>query len=636
MATEDTVSEIITDSRDYASDTYELAVEIVGQAMSAAAGFSTPTAVPFAFNADSIQEPVFPIAPDGFSDNFNVVATIDPMSGLNEIYVPQIPDFPDAPDPLDTSDLFNFDRPVYDVAPFSESPPIIDTDITVPDAPTINAIDAPTITVPTIPDAPDITIPTFDEEFDGIDPPAIEDLAQRYIDEHDSILPVFKDFVESNINGWVNDYAPEYHNALAKLEAKIDNDMDGGTAMSDAIESAILNRAKSRSENERTRVDKEVLMQASKRGFSILPGTTLSGLKHNQQSTAENVSKAAIETAIERARLEQQHIQFVMEMSNQIRNYMVSAFLQYASVLLNTNQQAMTYAKDIVASLVEEYNAVLKVYDLKMRLYEVLARVYEVRVRSALAELEEYKISVEAAKLEMEVEKLEVDVYAQQIAAQRSLVEMYATQLKAVITEAELEKLKVEIFSEQVNSFLAQVKAKVAEFDVYKAAISGDEARVRAFGEVVGAYKAEVAAAGVKVDAEKAISQVDIAANNNIIDQYKAELAGFISEVDAEGKRYDSSTRAYIAGLDGYKTELETQLQTFRIKYEKAKLDLDAAITEYQGETGRRIKVSELFQSHIKLQADTALGASNVAASVASAALNATNSMVSIAAEATD
>ena len=635
MATEDTVSDIITDSRNYAESTYDLAIEITGQAMSAAAGFSYPEEFPFQFNSEDLTEPTFPIPPSGFGDNYNVVATIDSLSGLDEIYVPEIPIFPTAPTPLDTSTLFDFERPVYDIPPFSESAPDIDTDITVPTAPTINAIDAPVVTVPSLPEVPDITIPTFDEEFEGIDPPAIEDLAQRYIDEHDSILPEFKDFVESNVAGWVSDYAPEYHDALAKLEAKISNDMDGGTAMSDAIEQAIFDRAKDRAETERTRLDKEVVLQASKRGFSILPGSTLCGLKHNQQLTAENVSNAAIEVSIERARLEQQHIQFVMEMSNQIRNYMVGAFLQYAGILLNTNQQAMTYSKDIVEAVVEEYNAILKVYDLKMRLYEVLARVYEVRVKSALAELEEYKISVEAAKLEMEVEKLEVDVYAQQINAQKSLVEMYATQLRAVITEAELEKLKVEIFESQVNTYLSQIKGKVAEFEVYKSAISGDEARVDAYAAVVNAYRAEVAAAGTKIDAEKAISQVNIANNNNIIDQYKAELAGYIAEVDAEGKRFDSSTRAYITGLEAYRAELNAELETYKIKYEKSKLDLDATIAEYQGETGRRIKVSELFQEHIRLQAQTALGASQVASSVAGAALNATNSMVSIAAEAT-
>jgi hypothetical protein len=634
MAAEDTVTDIINDSRAYADTTYELATDIIQSAITAAQGFSYPTEFPFFFDAESIGDPTFPVAPDGFSDNYNVVATVDALSDLEPVYVPEIPTFADAPAALDTSTLFDYARPVWDVAPFGETPPVVATDFTLPTAPDLPALDPPVVTSPTLPNVPDIAIPTFDEEFEGIDPSAIADLAQRYIDENDTVLPVIKDFVESNINGFVDTYAPEYHNALATLEAKIDNDMDGGTAMSDSIEQQIFDRAKSRAETERTRLDREVLQQASKRGFPILPGTTLGGLQSNQQATAENISTAASETAIERARLEQQHIQFVMTMSSQIRNYMITSVLQYAGVLLNCNQQAMVYAKDIAGLLVEEYNAILRVYEVKMRLFEVLAGVYEVRVRSALAELEEYKISVEAAKLEMEVEKLEVDVYAQQINAQKSLIEIYATQLRAVITEAELEKLRVEIFGSQVETYMAEVQAKVAEFDVYKSAIAGDQARVAAYGTQVDAYRAEISAAGTKVDAEKAISQVSIEANRNIIDQYKAELAGYIAEVDAEGKRYGSSVTAYTAALEAYKTDLEAQLKSFQVRYDKAKLDLDAATTEYNGETQRRIKVAEMFQDHISLQANTALGASGVAASISGAALNATNSMVTLVAEA--
>lgn len=506
----------------------------------------------------------------------------------------------------------------------------MDTDIEFPDAPQLQEYEAPETTALSLRDTPTVTVPTFDPQVSVTNPGDAPDLATSYRNRLNEAIPQLRDWVETYADAWIDKYAPQYHTAMAALEAKIADGYAGNTALPDDVEQQIFDRGVSRAEAERANLDSEAAERFSRRGYRLPPVALASQLARNQELVARSAADVAREVAIKRAELEHQHVQFVMQLSSSIRDAMRGQVLQYASLLVNLNGQALQDAQQLTAVMSDAYRLLVERARLDIDHLRILADVFETQMKAALADIEVFKIEMEAAKTRKDAELADVEVWSKKIDAQNTRINLYLAQLKAITEQVGIERLRVDIFGQEVSAYAALVGAKEAEFGAYRAAIQGDEAKVSAYTEQVRAYGATVDAARTKVQAESAITDVNVQYNRNLIDIFQAELEGWKTQVSAESDRVRTNSDVYRAALDRYRTRISAQVDDNRLRYDASRLDLEARRAQTEADVRTLLAQADLLSKRVQLIAQTAMSGAEAHGSMASSAVSAQNTMVNL------
>lgn len=624
------VENIISEARDYGSNAFDDATSLVSNAQAYASGSTLINVGQLSFSFSDLPS-IEAAPPARFTDSYVAPVGKPSLGTLETLYVPDTPTFDDAPSALDVTTLFTFDIPVYDVGEFQETVPSVNTDISFPEAPILAYPDVPEASTVTLRDAPQVTLPSFDTTLLDVETPSVPvDIVERFETAYGSALPQMRSYIDSMVDGWYAKYSPQYSEALAALEAKIAEGLAGGTALTDAVEQAMFDRARARAEEEQRRMDDELERGLTVRGYEAPPGALVAGRLQNRRVTAANVSRVAVEAVVERAKLEYQHVQFLITASSQLRQTLIGAAMQYMSGLVSVNGQAVQYAQAIAQTLAAVYNLLLDRYKAQLSAAEPYIRLFETQLKVALADIEVYQAELQAAEIQKNIEKINVDIYRERIAGERAKVDFYMAQLQGIQTQLEAQRLQVAVFGEQVQAYAARVQAKTAEYGAYKAAVDGDSAKVQAYGQVVQAYEAKVNATRAQADVEIAHSQAVSEHNRNIVEQFKAELQGYLGEVDAEKTRFASSVDAYRAAIEAYKADLGGDVAVLTAELDRTRLELQADMANFEGRIKTAVAQADIFVARAKLRADTAAAGANTLGSLASAAIGAQNTMVEV------
>jgi hypothetical protein len=630
MAAEATLEQIIEDARNFAQVSFDEATSLVSSAQGAARSSVSLTPRSLFYTAPAAEPFDHSSYPGLFEDGFTVPFPKPESGELQQIHIPTLPDFPDAPPALDTSSLFQIDKPVFDVAGFTKTAPEVDTDIAFPSAPTIREYEAPETTPLSLRETPTVTVPGFDPDVEIRDPGDVPDIATTYQDRIRAVVPEMREWIETYADAWISKYAPSYHDAMAQLEAKLSDAYAGNTALPDAVERQIFDRGVARAEDQRANLDVEANERMARRGYRLPAVALAAQLGRNQETVARAAAEVARDTAIKRADMETQHLQFVIQVSASLRDAMRGQVLQYANLLLSLNGQALQDAQQLAGIMSDVYRLLVQRSQLDLEHLRILASIFETRMKAALADIEIFKVEMEAAKLRKDVELTEVDVWFKKIQAEEQRINLYLAELRGITERVGVERLRIDIFGREVDAYTALVQAKSAEFQAYRAAIDGDEALVRAYSEQVRAYATEVDAARTKVQAESAMTEAGAQYNRNLIDVFKSELDAWGAELDAEGKRFSSAAEAYRTRLELYKTRIAAQLDEQRNRYESGRLELEAKRAQTDADVRVLLAQGELFQSRNQLVASTAISGANAHASMASSAVSAQNTMVNL------
>lgn len=624
---------LINDARTFANDSFEDASELVKDAQTAAQSFINLSVPELIFDISDIDTDVVDTDKPGiFEDSFVAPSASDIAAPTFEShYIPVIPEFPTAPSALDTSELFQQATPTFDISGFDEEVPNIDATVNLPTVPEITFPDAPESDAEAL-TAPSIATPTFDKEFTGIHPGQLGDLEGKFEARYDTLSPQMREAVDAFAESYLTRINPQYYTQLEALESKLTSAISEGNALSDEYESRVFDRARARVEAQQAGATKAISESLAKRGFEIPGGALVSGTAYAAGQVTRGVSEAASSTAIDRATRELQHVQFAMQLSSSMRQAMIGSALQYMSNLTQLNGQAIEYAKQVADYMVQAYNTAIAMYEQDRQVYEAEARVFEVRLESAFAELRSFTAQLEAIRSQTEVEQLEVRKYESLIAAEKTRIDLYLGQLEGVSKQNELKRLSLEIFAEKVKAYSARVAGKEAEYNAYRAALGGDEARVRAYSEEVRSYSASVDAARAKVAAEAEHSRSINDYNRALVSQFEAKIAKYRAELEAEGKRFDSSTDAYKASLDRYRTVLDAELKLVDTEFNRDRLLLDAERARHRGKVDVLLAQGNITSDRIQLIASTATNGATVLGNLASAALSAQNTMVTLSA----
>ncbi len=564
-------------------------------------------------------------APDDFTDGYSA-PTLEATAP--DFLAPTTPDLSDAaptpPDPLNLSGLFQLDPPSWNVPDLNVAPPSI-TAIVLPDAPVLTMPVEPVsagdrLTVPSI------TTPDFAAEFDSVAPETV-DAREIMKSEYADCYPIMAQMVEEWFDASLTKVNPQYHEALAALEEKIAAGLSG-QAMTDGFEERLYERERARVIAEKDALERSGVDALAKRGF-VLPGGAVAGLlTQAQEQASRNLSLAASNTHIERARLEQQHIQFVMQMTTSLRTAALNAAMQYVGQMITINGQCLEYARAAATFAVETFNGALQLHTTALQVYSVQADIYKVKLEAAFAQLRVFEAEVAAEKLIVDVDRANIDLYRSKIEAQKSQIDIYLGRLQGIDAAVRTETLKLQVFEAQVRAWVAQIQGKEAEYGAYRASIEGDSARVQAQGEVVRAFSAEVDAYRAQVDAGRLQLQSVETYNKVLADTYTTRLSAYETEIKAEAQRFGASVDAYKARLGGYLGELDAYVKKSVALVQQDRMVLDGKVAEFEQNMKASIANAEIAVKALGIRSDVAIRGADMLKDISAAAVNANSALV--------
>jgi hypothetical protein len=439
--------------------------------------------------------------------------------------------------------------------------PIVNTDVDFPAPPTIDVdgIAPPVLIDVDIPDAPVFREP----EFLGVRPSftaeAPTDLDVTMRQQYQTISPVMQDAVNQQIDAFLDREFPEFRNAMAAIESRLNTYLQGGTALTPAVENAIYNRTLDKNDVDARRAAAEAWTKAAKAGWSMPTALLLAQQADIDKARRDSNARAATEIAIKQAELEQQNLQFAVTQSINLRKVAIDAAMAYYSGLVQINGQALDYARSVVDAIVKSYDIAVKEAEIKARLYEVDARVYDSRLKGAIAIIEAYEAQIRGELAKVEVNKAQVDVYRAQLDAVKIEAEVYKIQVEAAEAQINIEKAKVDLYRAKVDAFVAQVNGFSAQWNGYVAAVSGERAKIEAAGEQVKAYGARVQAFEAEVRAKATEIEAKLSINTQRLASYKAQVEAYSALVNAEARGVEAEVNSFQASVQAYKAQADAE-----------------------------------------------------------------------------
>ena len=627
------VDQIIAEARDFASSSYDAAEGLVSSAVTIANSIASPNLPTFS-TFRSTPDVVDPGAPP---DNVPVpdqLPAVPDAPSFEAVYTPTVPDFGQiaVPEPLDTDTLFQQPAPEFDLPGAPSGAPTIG-EHSFPEAPELHFPEQPDTLELTFPDDPSVRVPSFDPSTPREAPGKAPDAEAKITATYRSVLPEMRAFLDEHMDSFVQRYAPEQHEAMAKLERRLSEMMDGGTAMPDDVEQKLYDQTRRRTEAQRREREDEAWEAAARRGFTLPPGILNAAVQRAGQEAASANTTAASEVAVEMARLEQQNIQFALQTSSALRQAVLNAGLQYAGTLAQINGQAIQYAREIGSAAIEAYNAALAVFNAEVQYFQAQAQVYEVELRAAFAELEKYQALVRVEELKSSINTQKVQQYQAQIDAINSRINAYQTEVQAVAQRIDADRARVEAFGQEVQTYVARVRAKESETRAYVAALEGDRTKVDGYVAQVRAYNAQIEGMAAQAQAESAVSNAINQANQSLANVFNTEVQAFGAHAQALSSQHAAEVRAYAARIQAYESEVNARRTEFQSGLEASRLEFEQAQTEYRTQAEVGIQSARLYLQRAQNASQAATAGANTFASIASAAVSAQNTMVSLSRE---
>lgn len=485
---------------------------------------------------------------------------------------------------------------------FNVPPPVVN-DIVIPPAPT------------QLPPDFNIPSPTINLQQPG-------DFAETYRQDYAAINPVMRENIRQAAEDYLNYINPEFANAMAQLEAKYNDFLQGGTALPPAVEDAIYNRARDKVNEEYIKNVDTIYSEGAKRGFSIPSGAMMSSVLQARQGVSDNNTRTAFEIAIKQAELEQQNMQWAMTQSQNLRQIALNAVMQWTGHMVTLNGHALQYARDILQALVAVYEVQVKIVTAQIEVYKAEATVYEARLKAALAIYDVYKAELEGIKTLVEVDKAKVDAYSAQVQAYGALANAYKAMLEGTMTQAQIQKLKVDMFGTEVQAYAALVGAKTAEWQGYNAQISGEVAQINAYKAEVDAYQAEVDAYKAQIQAQAAGIDAISTANAGKAQVYSASVSAYKSRIEASSAEVMAYVEQYKAKISGYVAQHNALAESARVEAQNAATSAQVGVAAYEAQIRAVVAGAQMSSEHMRGVASIMVSAGGAYASMAGSALS--------------
>jgi hypothetical protein len=581
-----TVDSLVRDARNYTWNLLNRASQELGYAMQAVEGISaggvynSPLAV---IEPPNVGDPGEVPAYSGVRYSFDKFTT--PVPGLLPIGNLDLP-----PDPGLVPDVLDYDPPPQPSGTADEhlldGAPDVWLDIPIEDPPDlmgeIRGIPVPALLDVDIPPAPVYSPPEFTGSHPVFDAEMPTDLDQTLRAQYETISPVMRDVVTSQIDVFIDRQFPNYRAGLAKIEDRLNTYLDGGSALSPAIENAIYSRTLDKTDREGRRASDAAWKDAAKAGYTMPTAYLLAKKQDIDQMRRDNNARAATEIAIKQAELEQQNLQFAVTQSSNLRKMAIDSALGYYTGLIQINGQALDYARSVIDAIVKSFDIAARYAEVQVRIYEADGRIYETKLRGALAAIEVYTAQIRGLEAQVNVNVAQVNAYKARVEAVQAEADVYVASISAVRARVDVEKAKVDLYGARVQAYVAQVNGYSAQWQGYSAAVNGEAAKVQASAEQVRAFSAQVQAYETIVRARGAAIEARAKTNEQQIRSYAAEVDAYSAVTNAKAVAQKAEIDTYNSTLEAFKAKANVIAERSRSEIHAYEVALRGLIDEAQ------------------------------------------------------
>lgn len=532
------------------------------------------------------------IAPIDPPKSLNLPNTDIPKVDLGDVPVfkaipfnqPNSPIFTDITTLLNDLDLSDLDIPTMPVMPSVELPSMPGMNqVLVPDRPdydtNIELPEAPTIILPDLEELVQITIPefTFEEmpDFEGV-PPSISDI---------TIPSVFIDWSEPD---YESDFIEDLHIEIKK------GMQEGGTGLPKDIEEAMFNRARSRESKETERAVKEAVQEWSSRNYSMPPGMLVKQVAVLREEGRLKSSELNRDILIEATKMEIDNIRFLIQQG--------MALEQITSNLHNNMANRMLeVARFEAESLITVFNAQISLFNAQNAAFESLTSVYKTKLEGALAKLSAYKTSVDAQVAIGQINEQRVAVFKAKTESVLSSVEIYKALVSGASIRADVLKTKFDAYRSEVQVYSEQINAEKVRVEAYEAQVRGETSKVNMFEAQARAFASSVQAVQAKADVKSKSIQLKMEAAKTWIQKYSADVDGYKANLQASLNEVQLNTTAFGAQVEAWKAgagmevsqaEMQSRYADMNVRTNIAHAEMQ--IKEYESKAQRALQEAQL------------------------------------------
>jgi hypothetical protein len=480
-----------------------------------------------------------------------------------------------------------------------------------------------------IPDAPVYQAPSFDGVrpiFDAIPP---SDLDRTYRTTYDTIAPAMRNAITAEFDAFLDREFPNFRTGLQAIEDRLATYLQGGTALTPAIEDAIYARMQDKVNAEGRRTTAKNWSEAARAGHTIPPQMLLNIQMEADQAGRDNLARAAAEIAIDQAKREQENLQFAVKQSTELRKIAIDAGLSYYGHLVQLNGQALEYVRSLVDTIVKVYDLKARYAEIQTRIYEADARVYEARQRGAMAVIEAYRALIAGEEAKASVNRAQVDLYRSRIEAVQAEASVYRTLVEALGLQVSIKKLEVELYDSRVRAFGSQVNAYTARWQGYEAGVRGESAKVQASAEGVKAFATQVTAYAETVRAKAAgitalssINESKVRVYHEQIEAFRALTMGQAEAIRAEVESFDATIKGFIAKANAISEKSRAEIASYEAGMRAVIATVEIFMEELRESDKMRLARAEGM-------AKISVSVADIYGRVAGAAVSGMNSLVS-------
>lgn len=483
-----------------------------------------------------IKDVAFPPEPD--------LSLLSQIDSLDDIDIPAPPDVLQISLPSEPS-FISVQMP---------DKPVIDTDITLPDA--------PVVVLPDVPDLEKITLPTFEykeiADFEAGNAPTVDNIhlpSDKGIEwnaGNEKYQSPLSDRLESYFMGYMGSDDSEFGQVNSNVTV-------GTTGLPAVIEQALFSRANERQGDEtRKAIDEATTMWAS-RGFSMPQGMlakTIEGIKYEDMKRAADLNRDIFSEA---AKIRIEQLRFVVQQGLTLEEQKRRTFAEMLSRLFEV-------AKYQADGEMRVFNAQVSLFNIRQEAYKMQFDIYKAKIEGSTAKLQAYRTAVDAQVALGQINQQYLDIYKTKVQAVMSHIEVYKAQLQAVSTKAD-------VIKSQFDGYRTEIQAYSEQMNTNKNLVEFYDSRVKA--EVAKGTLSEIQAKNYAALLQGLSSKADLKLKDGQmkIEQVKAGLAGFsakidlsksivqanVSQIQQETARYQSQVEAWKATKGVETAQIETQ-----------------------------------------------------------------------------
>lgn len=492
---------------------------------------------------------------------------------------PSLPAFGDITSPtapiaptIETAEVDEVLIPLFSVPPPNIVFPNFD-DLTLPAAPGVAPVLAeiaipadPDIVLPDAPTWEDFDIPTMPAyvtaTFEGTRPvlPAMDTPGQVFFYEESSFSPALWEALQSQL--------------LA--------DIQGGGDVTNVLALAGMFAEQERWVTEQGVQRKEVIAATWRaKGYVRLPGPAQAQLRLVDLDIEKSLAATKSQAVAKQAELSITYRQFLLEQAGGL----------VANVELarwNASNNRAIEAGKITAELAyQDVDARVKLFNTALALFQADAALMEAKIKAALGELEAFKTAMDGARIRGELRDSDVRAYLGQLQGVAQIVEIYKGRLQGAQVAADVQKSRLQAHEVEVQAYVASVNAVRAQYDCRVAQITGEKAKADVYDSQVRAYTAQLG--GAKTVAEIGAIKAGIVSDRNKtaaaiyqadVEAYRARWQGVATQVEKMARQADALVRVYTAEIQGAGSDNDSRVRKFAADVQAFAAEMDASIKE--------------------------------------------------------